>query len=255
MKSRRGRKFLRKILEFFHLSAPCAPVIAPPLYTTFPNGNGNAPNGRHSDHPPQYSTGADTDKSDALRHDMEEQIVHLWKKVYLGLYEIEDSDKYRARSHYDRLEALYLGAGLTRSLYLHGLKVIKYRFSLCGGNTGVLSLKLFDNLSISTLRSMIEILEAYEKEIVNLVRLETLLRNSQRPLFPAESDPSVATNALRKEYLDIAGPMGKRIEWYDIRMEVLNHDIHNEAMVLDKGRHRLKGQYVYHRAFLGRLDS
>lgn len=102
---------------------------------------------------------------------------------------------------------------------------------------------------------MIEIFEAYEKEIVNLVRLEILLRNSQRALVPAESDCSAATDVLRKEYLDIAGPMGKRIEWYDIRMEVLNHDIHNEAMVLDKGRHQLKGQYVYHRAFPGRLVS
>lgn len=142
MKSRRGRRFLRKILEFFHLSAPCAPVIAPPLYTTFPNGNDNAPNGRQIDHPPQYSTGADTDKSNALRRDMEDHIVHLWKKIYLGLYEIEDSDQYRARYHYDQLEALYLGAGLTRSLYLNELKVIRHRFSLCGGNAGVLAMKL-----------------------------------------------------------------------------------------------------------------
>lgn len=252
MKSRRGRRILRKILEFFHLSAPCAPVIAPPLYTTSPRVT--TPD-RSLDQPPQYSTGTDTEKMNPLRRDLEDRIVHLWRKIYLGLYEIDDSDQYRPRCRYDRLEALYLGAGLTLSVNLGELNVIRRRFLLYGASSGMLGLKLFDNLSCSTLQSVIQTLEAYEKEIPNLLRLEKLLQKSQLALIPAKSDPSISTEALYKEYLETAKPMGNRIEWYDIRTEVLNHEIHNEAMVLDKGHHRLKGQFVYHRAFPGRFDS
>ncbi|KAJ5173161.1 hypothetical protein N7492_005754 [Penicillium capsulatum] len=159
MKSHRGRRILRKILEFFHLSVPCAPVIAPPLYTT--DSNVSRP-GRALDQPPQYSIDGDTEKVNPLRQDLENHIVQLWKKAYLGLYEIDDSNQYHPRYHYDRLEALCLDAGLTRSFNLGELRIMRPYFSRYGARSGMLALKMFDNLSIPTLQSIIQILEAYE---------------------------------------------------------------------------------------------
>lgn len=251
MKPRRGRRILRKILEFFHLSAPCAPVIAPPLYTA--SSKITTTIDRSIDQPPQYSPGTDVEKANPHRRDLENHIVQLWKKVYLGLYEIDDSDQYQPRYRYDRLEALYLGTGLARPYkYVGELYVMRRRFNRYDPGGGMLALKLFDNTSCSTLQSVIRILEAYEKEVPNLVRLEKLLRKSQLALFPEQSDSSVGMDALRQEYEEIVKPMTRRIEWYDARMRVLNHDMLDEVMVLDNGQHRLKGQFVYHKAFPGR---
>lgn len=55
---------------------------------------------------PRYMTGVDSEE--LTRNVLEDRIAQLFKKVWLGLYEIDDLE---TRSQLNRLRALYHGAG------------------------------------------------------------------------------------------------------------------------------------------------
>lgn len=118
-----------------------------------------------------------------------------------------------------------------------------------GVNNGIASLKIFDGLSITTLQSVLEILRAYESEIDNLERLYAILRRNQRGL--RESTWNVPTETLRRQYLTIAEPMERRIKQYDIRMDVLNHEMRDEVMSIGDCISQPKGQLVLEKIFPG----
>lgn len=166
--------------------------------------------------------------------------MELWKKVWLGLYAIDDKEE---RYHVERLEVLSLGAG-NHYFPAGGLHVLKRRFLWNDPINGIASLKLFPNLSLSTLFSIVEILEAYESEIENMKSLYSLLRESQLALHGRHDPDQVAV--VRAEYMEIAKPMAKRIKHFDARMNVLNMDIYDEAMELSD---QDQGEYLYHKAF------
>ncbi|KAJ5383798.1 hypothetical protein N7517_001709 [Penicillium concentricum] len=258
MKPHRTQRFLRKVLEFFHLSSPsskrvktrsnaklwCAATTAPPLYSICSARECNqAEVDGQVDEPPQYTTfgGAALEKPVSTRSQLERRIVKLWKKVWLGLYQIDDNED---RYHVERLEALSLGAGLTRTYRVGELQVLRRHFLRSETNNGIASLKLFQGLSLSTLLSVIHILEAYESEIENMSLLYSILRSGQLALH--QTADLAQTAVIRTEYMAIAEPMEKRIRQYDIRMNVVNMEICDEAMGFYQ---RQKGEYIYLKAF------
>lgn len=181
---------------------------------------------KRPDNPPQYCARVESQRQTPTREDLEFRVVQLWKNVWLGLYQAENRE---IRSHYIRLEALYLGTGLTHTFRLGELHLLNRFFSEWSINSGIASLKLFENLSILTLQSVVEILEAYEREIANLDRLFSILRNSQTSLH-GTNDRQKAE--VEKDFFAVSAPMERRIRQYDIRMNVLNMDICDEAMAL-----------------------
>ncbi|KAJ5506589.1 hypothetical protein N7453_005546 [Penicillium expansum] len=259
MKPHRARRFLRKVLEFFHLSSSskrevkarnnaklwcvATTTTAPPLQSICASrGCGQVEVDGQVDDPPQYTFRDDPlEKPVSTRSQLECRIVKLWKKVWLGLYQIDDDED---RYHVERLEALSLGAGLTRTYRAGELQVLRRHFLRSETNNGIASLKLFHGLSLSTLLSVIHILEAYESEIENMRLLYSILRSSQLALH--ETADLAQTAVVRTEYMAIAEPMEKRIRQYDIRMNVVNMDICDEAMGFYQ---RQKGEYIYHKAF------
>lgn len=194
------------------------------------------------DDPPQYTFGgAALEKPASTRSQLECRIVKLWKKVWLGLYQIDDNED---RYHFERIEALSLGAGLTRTYRVGELQVLRRHFLRSETNNGVAALKLFPGLSLSTLLSVLQILEAYESEITNLGLLYSILRGGQLALH--ETADLAHTAVVRTEYMAIAEPMEKRIRQYDIRMDVVNMEMCDEAMGFYD---RPRGEFVYHKTF------
>lgn len=154
--------------------------------------------------------------------------------------------------HYERIEALYLGAGLTRTYRVGELKVLNRHFFEYSRNHGIVGLKLYENLSFQTLQSVVEILEAYEREIPNLEKIYSILREGQLELY--QEDEFGGYNApvhhTQRRYLSIAEPLEKRLLHYDARMDVLIMDIHDEAMDLHVFNPGLrKGLFVHEKAF------
>ncbi|KAJ5849905.1 hypothetical protein N7455_009761 [Penicillium solitum] len=258
MKTHRAHRFLRKVLEFFHLSAPsskravkarsnakllCVATTSPPVHgICTARGCDQAEVDGQVDGHPQYTVGGVAlEKPSSTRSQLERRIVKLWKKVWLGLYQIDDNED---RYHVERLEALSLGAGLTRTCRVGELQVLRRHFLRSETNNGIAALKLFQGLSLSTLLSVIHILEAYESEIENMKLLYSILRSGQLALH--ETADLAQTAVVRTEYMAIAEPMEKRIRQYDIRMNVVNMDICDEAMGFYQ---RQKGEYIYHMAF------
>ncbi|KAJ6049545.1 uncharacterized protein N7446_007127 [Penicillium canescens] len=259
MKPHRAHRFLRKVLEFFHLSPPtkrasrsrnnaklwCAATAAAPFYSAAAQDFDDVRKDGQSNDIAQYSLGANLEKPISTREQLELRIVKLWKTVWLGLYQINDNEE---RYHVERLEALYLGAGMTRTYRLGELRVLRRRFMRTETNNGIAAMKLFPDLSLSTLLAVVHILEAYESEIPNLKLLYSILQNGQLGLYENE-DAQERTAVVRSDYDVIAEPMEKRIHQYDIRMDVLNMEICDEAMGFHDG---LKGQHVYTKVFPNR---
>lgn len=254
MKSGRGRRFIRKLFTFFFPFSK-APTKSRPSCDSSSLCKESATSASHFEGPPEYSYRNDHCSKDheswctPCRDDLEDDIVQTWKAVYLGLYEINDNDDLQRRYHYDRIEALYLGAGLPDVIRVCDLHVLRRLFFRHHFNNGIVGLKLYDDMSISTLQSTLHLLRKYESEIVNLQRLYSLLRKRQLDLPDLINASASNTANTKREYLAIAAPMDRRIRQYDIRMNVLNHEIRDEAMEIGNGD---QGQYVYYRAFAGR---
>lgn len=131
------------------------------------------------------------------------------------------------------------------------LNVLNKRFIDHGRNHGILELKLHKDQSFLKLQSLVEILEAYEKEIPNLEKLYTILREGQLALDDEDgfggNDSRI--HQTQRKYLSIAEPLEKRLIHYDARMDVLNMDLLDEAMQMHGHSVLKKGLPVYRRVF------
>lgn len=111
---------------------------------------------------------------------------------------------------------------------------------------------MYENLSMKTLKAVIEILEAYEREISSLEKVYAILRGAQLDLYQEDGFGgfSAQIQQTQRQYLGIAEPMEKRLLHYDARMDVLIMDIYDEAMELHPFHLGLRrGLYVYQKAF------
>ncbi|KAJ5287463.1 hypothetical protein N7478_003149 [Penicillium angulare] len=260
MKPGRGRRMFRKILEFFHFTPPVSikkqtakktcytfRVVGPKDHSTTTTN--------YDDCPPQYTCNSEDEKSaeESFRIEIQNEVVQLWRRVWLGLYEVDDGDGiYERRHHYDRLEALYLGAGFPGKLSTAGLDALRRWFLWISPRNGMAALRLFDNMSIPTLQSIIEVLNAYESEIPHLLQLYSILGKAQLGLTQLLALKNDHIAETKKRFLAIAKPMARRLEKYDIRVDVLTMRSFDEAMALGHEGFRQKGQHVYYKAFPNR---
>jgi hypothetical protein len=176
------------------------------------------------DNPAECNSKAISPTPTPSREDLESRIIQLWKTVWLGLY----SNSY----------------GVLGPLNRHFLQYSTIN--------GMASLKLFDHMSMATLRSVVDILQAYENEIPNLERLYSILRRAQIGLHQILDDSGKDDSRkaiFKKQYLAIAEPMGRRLAHYDNLMDVLTIDMFEEAAMLRGDGSRDTGQHVYYRVF------
>ncbi|CAI7627548.1 unnamed protein product [Penicillium pancosmium] len=161
---------------------------------------------------------------------LEDKILSLYHVAWLGIYQVHDKD---GRSHAFRLAELFYGAGM--SSYVdkteqelsddHGNKRPRGK---TGAETRVLdplwtalskeglsSLKLFEGLSVASLESVIELVEAYVKEVASVNALYQLLRELQvaRRLRHLDARLKVLVLDLEDEFWNEHGAVKGREGW------------------------------------------
>lgn len=207
---------------------------------------------------PRYSSSVDSEKTTRLA--LEDRISHLFRKVWLGLYEVDqgtnrcESDDVEGPTQISRLRALAKGAGLTSfSMFLDS------EFDAPGSslsqpaNHGISSLQIFDCTSISNLEFAVKILKAYEQEIAVLDGLYSILQENQLGLHQSRSPDEIITRET--ECFDLFGGMIKRISEQDGRMEALQQVICEEAQIFRQTGHEPVGHYVYKKVVRGQPDT
>jgi len=180
------------------------------------------------------------------RQELLTHIVDLWKKVWFGLYQVKESDSSRAIYHVERLRKLYLGAGMSARAVIeenNSLSETETNSSTAGlgllnralspryifRDNGLPSLILYDGLSLRTLRSVIELLEAYEREIESLAPVYSLLHQLQiETRLPTPEDEQ----KVLRDFPPLADPIAKKLLHYDARLGVLNMGIEDEASAI-----------------------
>jgi hypothetical protein len=144
----------------------------------------------------------------------------------------------------NRLAELFVGAGMSsfvnkpeekfndhysnrgRKCKLADIRVLQpLRAALASGNGGLRSLKLFDGLSVASLEAVIELLQAYVKEIASLNALFQLLRGLQVGFrMPTEDDEK----AVLEQFVPAADQFARRILHLDARLDVLVSELEDE---------------------------
>ncbi|OKL59746.1 hypothetical protein UA08_04923 [Talaromyces atroroseus] len=166
--------------------------------------------------------------------ELQTQVSNLWRIVWLGLYQLHDN---HGPYHVDRLVQLYFGAGMAvydildkvgdsyeRSKSHKGpLGLLGYALS----NRAISNLRLYEGLSIDTLKSVIQLLEAYKHEIASLGEVYELLRSLQVGLrTPTSNDEK----AVLEHYPPLADQLARRLVHLDARLDVLMAELEDEHM-------------------------
>ncbi|KAJ9194587.1 hypothetical protein DTO164E3_7254 [Paecilomyces variotii] len=193
------------------------------------------------------------------RQELHRRIFDLWKKVWLGLYQAHDNN---GPWHCDRLLILYAGAGMSTSMATESSKNYRRRDhaalghlgaalgqQLCVNNDfggGIRKLRLYDGLSLSTLESVIEILEGYEREIEPLGEVYAVLRRLQIGLRePSKADE----DAVLRDYPPVADSIARRLFQYDVRLGVLGMQMYDEVTALHDDPKLQRGWLVWGEVF------
>lgn len=184
---------------------------------------------------------------DRERKELENQIVEKWKTVWFGLYQVRDQ---HGPYHIDQLQKLYAGAGMATSLAKRKLGLestsspplglleialsagTRQYYSSDGTSDGIHDLRLFDNVSVETLRPILDLLTDYELEIEPLQEVYELLRSLQ--VDPSRVPSPEDEEEVLKRYPAAADPIAERILHYDSRLSVLIMDMETEAMEIYK---------------------
>lgn len=170
---------------------------------------------------------------------LETKIFALYRLVWFGLYRVNDV---HGPLHMNRLDDLFVGAGMSsfvnkpeerlnnnngnsgRRWKLADIRVLQpLRAALTNAGPG--DLKLFDGLPVASLEAVVELLEAYAKEIASVNALYQLLRGLQVGLrMPTEDDEK----AVLEQFIPTAHEFARRILHLDARLHVLVSDLEDE---------------------------
>lgn len=179
---------------------------------------------------------------DRERKELEDQIKDKWATVWFGLYQVRDQ---HGPYHVDQVRKLYAGAGMAgylaqrelnpeRTPHPLGLLGIalstssRHYYISDATSDGIQDLKLFDNLSIPTLRLVLDLLAEYEGNIEPFQEVYALLRSLQVDASRVPSSEDERQVITR--YPPLAVPIAERILHYNSRLSVLAMDIEKEAM-------------------------
>jgi hypothetical protein len=173
------------------------------------------------------------------KKNLEDKIFSLYRIAWLGIYQVHDD---RGRDHATRLAELFFGAGM--SSYVdkseedfnnrHGNNPRRYTGAesrvlkplwLRLQKNGLKRLKLFEGISVMSLEAVIELLEAYVKEVTTVNGLYHLLRELQVGFrTPTEDDEQ----AVLEQFIPIANQFAKRLLHLDAKLDVLVSDMEDE---------------------------
>lgn len=179
---------------------------------------------------------------DRERKELEDQIVDKWATVWFGLYQIRNR---HGPYHIDQLRKLYAGAGMAgylakreldqertpSPLGLLGIALStssRQYYNSDGTSNGIHDLRLFDNLSLSTLRLILDLLADYESIIEQFQEVLALLRSLQ--VDTTRTPSPVDEEEVLRRYPPVADPVAERILHYNSRLSVLVMDMESEAM-------------------------
>ncbi|KAJ5215651.1 uncharacterized protein N7498_002058 [Penicillium cinerascens] len=170
---------------------------------------------------------------------LEIKIFSLYRLVWNGIYRVNDR---HGPTHLNRLAELFVGAGM--SSFVNKPEQIPDEHTVNGGrrwnpadirvlqplraaltNPGPRGLRLFDGMSVASLEAVVEVLEAYAKEIASVNALYQLLRGLQVGFrMPTEDDEK----AVLEQFIPTAHEFARRILHLDARLCVLVSDLEDE---------------------------
>lgn len=176
-----------------------------------------------------YGDAGDTsapDQSEAEeRVALQYMITTLWKEAYLGLCRVWNR---RGPTHATRLLELYAGAGMSVRLLLrkgNNTPAIHQGLGLLGialEENELQGLVLYKGLPTSWLKSVIEILEAYKREIASLNELYGILRRLQVGFRqPTLEDEDMVLG----QFSPAAENLAKRLLHLNARMKILRSEL------------------------------
>jgi hypothetical protein len=191
---------------------------------------------------------------------LENQILALWKDVWRGLYRYHNRRKHSfvhgGDAHLNRLTKLYHVAGMSASHIVessdghpdrldrtHGVLGL---LSLALAQEGLRSLRLFDGLAISSLESVIELLEAYKRLLPQMDEIYVTLRSLEVDFRMPTTDD---VEAVEEKFRPLADTLARQLLHLDARLAllVLNLGDENWENYGDSQAH--KTWLVYDRAF------
>ncbi|KAJ5984641.1 hypothetical protein N7481_006740 [Penicillium waksmanii] len=167
-----------------------------------------------------------------------DKILSLYQAAWLGIYQAHDKV---GRSHASRLAELFYGAGMssyvdkdeqepsdlhrnTRGRWKAETRVLDPLWTALS-KEGLSSLKLFEGLSVASLESVIELVEAYVKEVASVNALYKLLRDLQVGFrTPTEDDEQT----VLKKFVPALNDFARRLRHLDARLNVLVTDLEEE---------------------------
>lgn len=170
---------------------------------------------------------------------LETKIFSLYHLVWFGIYRVNDR---HGPTHMNRLAELFVGAGMSSFVNKPEEKMNDHHGNSGGRwkladvrvlqplraaltNAGPGDLKLFDDLPVASLEAVVELLEAYAKEIATVNALYQLLRGLQVGFrMPTEDDEK----AVLEHFIPTAHEFARRILHLDARLHVLVSDLEDE---------------------------
>lgn len=158
----------------------------------------------------------------------------MWRRIWLGLYQLHDN---HGPYHVERLTQLYLGAGMAVSDMISKPEDSYGRYKTGKGPLGLLGcalasqginrLRLFEGLSVESLKAVIQLLESYKHEVGALGEVYELLRSLQVGLRETTDHDE---KAVSEHYPPLADPLARRLIHLDARLDVLVSDLEDEHM-------------------------
>ena len=166
--------------------------------------------------------------------ELQTQILNMWRRIWLGLYQVHDN---HGPYHVERLTQLYLGAGMAVSDIINKPEDSYGRYKTGKGPLGLLGcalasqgisrLRLFEGLSVESLKAVIQLLESYKHEVGALGEVYELLRSLQVGLRETTDHDE---KAVSEHYPPLAEPLARRLIHLDARLDVLVADLEDEHM-------------------------
>lgn len=180
----------------------------------------------------------------------EEHVKDLWKRIWFGLYQVEDEDE-DGVTHATKIRKLYAGAGmghLLRQPY-HQDANVKFRgyweFIGLGKLSEVLvesgptdcwpvigRLKMYDGMSLDYMQYISLLLKEYENQVYKLAELYHFLELRQIPPYYCERPADGHVKVVLRGFQERAGRIAMVLSKLDLQMGALQRSINKEALML-----------------------
>ncbi|KFZ19342.1 hypothetical protein V501_00711 [Pseudogymnoascus sp. VKM F-4519 (FW-2642)] len=191
--------------------------------------------------------------SGSVEQALQDQIVALWKDIWQGLYQFHDR---KGTYHVDRLKEHYFAAGMSASHIIESPDDSLLRLDRSHGVLGLLALplsqqgprrlRLFDGLSVSSLESVVTLLEAYRRQIPAMDEIYVILRRLEVDCRTPTTDDE---KAVEQQYLPLADVLAKQLLHLDARLAILVSRLSDENWETHGASPEHNGWLVYERVY------